>query len=212
MPVVERTIEQPHALVNLKVGRKTVRPAYVSLATRLPMLQGLLEDAQAVHGDDWQALEESYGVARHATSLAKALHLEGHPLLTSHQLCHNEEKLRFVRSAIYRSDMPSRFLVRKTARKQHMRATLMEARAGAAVLLQGARKRTYESVDDIMAACALEHFRAVVKTGDLLYQVFSNKPLRHKPMCIKPLLSFQLQIFRNSVQTRRLQSPSQENM
>ena len=168
VPVVERTIEQPHALVNLKVGRKTVRPAYVSLATRLPMLHGLLSDAQAVLGDYWEGLENCYGVARDVASMAKALHLDAHPLLTSLHLYHNEEKLRLLHSAIYRSDMQSRFLSRKEARKQHVQAAVRENRGAAAVLLQGVQRRTYESVEDVMAACALEHLRAVVKTGDPL--------------------------------------------
>ena len=42
-PTAERTIEQPHAIFNLKVGKRTVVGPYVSLAARMPQTFDRLE-------------------------------------------------------------------------------------------------------------------------------------------------------------------------
>eukprot|EP00974_Lingulodinium_polyedra_P044494 4268074-Lingulodinium_polyedra.AAC.1 len=46
IPLAERTIEQPHALVNLRVGKKTVVGPYVSLAARMPFLSARLQEPE----------------------------------------------------------------------------------------------------------------------------------------------------------------------
>ena len=161
IPIVERTIEAPHALVNLKVGKKSVSPPYISLATRLSLL-----DTEFKEDAEMGALVAAYSQVRDIKTMASLLHLEMHPDL-QHILGHDCNKsLQVLSQIVYRCDLVSRFASQRQARRAHDKAMAVEGKAAAKVLarLRGPRQR-FDSANTMLQHLVLDHLRIVGEVG-----------------------------------------------
>ena len=163
-PAVERTIEAPHALVNAKVGHKKVSAPYISLATRMPLLDELL---RARGENAMEALAACYSVAQDTDELAKRLFLYEHPDFPKRGEGWSRHKCQVLSSIVYRQDLVARFQSRSAAKRVHVRAVNKEKREAAQVLmrLHGIARPTHAHLNDVMSQLALEHIRAVSSSG-----------------------------------------------
>ena len=169
LPVVERTIEQAHANINVKVGKRKVSPPFVSLALRFPELQR----EQHTGSISMKELESHYEAMCDPHAIAKCFWLQHHPdwqaVLSSCKTANPTTLLKILGHLLYRCDLPSRFLSRKRARHEHDLAVQQETRGTARVLRLGDRRRRHhETLEEMLSQLALEHVRAVASTGACL--------------------------------------------
>lgn len=102
------TIEQPHALVNLKVGRKHAASPYVSLANRLAFIKEALRSDHAAR----LRFEACYDVARNPEALVRELSLGNHPAIAAwrDQGFDQQAKLKTLAQVLYRCDLQTPLL------------------------------------------------------------------------------------------------------
>ena len=166
-PVVERTIEQPHALIHVRTSKRKVAPPYVSLTTRLAEIEQELK----THAVPMPTLEQSYTLMCDPDVLAKTFWLDQHPEwlpIKSQADQHVSKRFKVLGRLLYRCDLASRFLSRKRARQQHQLAIHEEVRDNARVLreLTGGRKN-HTSLNELLSKLVLDHLRVVTSAGSM---------------------------------------------
>ena len=72
------TIEQPHAMVNLRVGKRGVVAPFVSLAMRMPAIRKLLQ-----HPHSARELQQFYAMVADPDGLVHHFSLQKHPLVAT---------------------------------------------------------------------------------------------------------------------------------
>ena len=86
------TIEQPHGIVNIKIGKKSVNPPEISLANRMQYIRDAVRDPTEL-----KKFENMYARLRHMTDFARLFPLTKHPRWE--RVCHERNatiaKLRF---------------------------------------------------------------------------------------------------------------------
>ena len=171
IPVVERAIEQPHALINARVAKRKVNAPYVSLSTRHPCLLQQIRCCEATQQD----LAHQYGIARVPAKLVQLLHLEHHPKWLAAK-SKTSSQLAVLDQIIYRCDMESSFWSQKEARKLNMKAARSEALQAAAVLRQqrGRRDVQHATLDELMSGLVLDHLRAMLEPGSGIVGLMLN--------------------------------------
>ena len=161
VPVVERAIEQPHAVVHTKLARRKVKPPFVSLAARLPVLErsGLI--SEGTHNE----LCAAYAQTSVPRTLAKLMWLDEHPQWQAIASCNLSKQLKVLSELLYRCDLDAMFQSQKRARAIHNNARQSEMQNVAQVLKQHRRRKSFTSFEALMSALVLEHLRAVAVPG-----------------------------------------------
>ena len=121
IPCVERTIEKPHSLVNLKANQKNVQGPFVSLSARMPEV---MDDFQR-DPSYLQRLETAYEEADGPKAIVELVGLHHHPAWVGlpRRQCgreaHMHKQLQVCAQMIYRYDLEGMFASYAGARKQH---------------------------------------------------------------------------------------------
>jgi hypothetical protein len=154
------TIEQPHALVNLKVGKKSVVSPFVSLAVRISHINDRIQ-----HPDAMVRLQQCYAETRHPDRLARLFRLDAHPAwqeLLQSQRTDDAAKLRLLGQLLYRCDLESLFHDYHASRQSHLRELDRETRTAQRIQPTRADPLSHETV---IRYNALDHLRTVLESG-----------------------------------------------
>ena len=123
-------IEEPHAIVNLKVGKKAVLGPFVSLANRMPSIIDDVHNKPAALSE----FEQCYGTCRSPEELVRKLGLVKHPAVQPCLGVASVEpwrKLSASSNILYRTDLQGMFGDFTCARAGHTTKAEREARVAA---------------------------------------------------------------------------------